>query len=215
MTCYNSEAPAGWNLPGLLSTTLKKDFIMEMIRSIPRPLVTEPQRSPAQELTAEYLRSILHYDPESGIFTRKVSTSSRAKVGDVAGCPDGGGYLQIRIQSRLYLAHRLAWLHTYGVWPKDQIDHINRNRSDNRIYNLREVTNKQNLQNAGKYSHNTSGHPGVYWHKQRSKWQVKIRHNQKLIHLGYFSILEEAIAARKAAEKLYWADTQVADTSPM
>lgn len=160
------------------------------------------------ELTAEYLRSILHYDQETGIFTRKVSTSNRVKVGDVAGCPDGQGYLQISVQSRLYQAHRLAWLYMHGEWPKLNIDHINRNPSDNRLVNLRDVTNKQNMQNAGKYSHNTSGHPGVSWYKQKSKWRARITHNQKQIHLGYFSILEEAIAARKAAEKLYWSDTQ-------
>ena len=162
----------------------------------------------ANKLTAEYLRSILNYDPETGIFTRKVRTSSRAKVGDVAGSPRGDGYLLIMVCSRKYLAHRLAWLYMYGEWPKDQIDHINRNRSDNRIANLREVTNKQNLQNAGKYSHNTSGHPGVYWHKQGPKWRAQITHNYKDIHLGYFTTLEEALSARKAAEKLYWADTQ-------
>jgi hypothetical protein len=168
---------------------------------------------PRPELTAEYLRSILHYDPETGIFTWKVRTSTRIKVGDVAGCLGGEGYLQIKVQSRPYKSHRLAWLHTYGVWPKDQIDHINRNRSDNRVSNLREVTNKQNLQNAGKYSHNTSGHPGAYWDKQRSKWQAKIAHNRKQLHLGHFATIEEAIAARKAAEKLYWSDTWIADTA--
>jgi hypothetical protein len=160
------------------------------------------------ELTAEYLRSILHYDSETGIFTRKVSTSNRVKVGDVAGCPDGGGYLQISVCSRIYLAHRLAWLHFHGTWPTDQIDHINRDRADNRISNLREVTNKQNMQNKSKPSNNTSGHPGVCWYKQNSKWVAKIMHNQKSIHLGCFTTIEEAITARKAAEKLYWADTQ-------
>lgn len=163
-----------------------------------------PQRP---ELTTEYFRSVLHYDPATGVFTWKVRTSSRVKVGDVAGCPDGHGYLCIMVGSRLYRAHRLAWLYVYGNWPEDQIDHINRNRSDNRISNLRGVTNKQNLQNASKYSHNTSGHAGVSWYKRISKWQAKITHNQKDVHLGYFSVLEEAIAARKAAEKLYWADT--------
>ena len=167
-----------------------------------------PQRP---ELTAEYLRSVLHYSPETGIFTWKVRTSTKVKVGDVAGCPEGGGYLQIRVCSRLYRAHRLAWLHTYGAWPTDQIDHINRNRSDNRISNLREVTSKQNNQNAGKRSDNKSGHPGVRWYKQSSKWQARIKHNQKDIYLGYFTTIEEAISARKAGEKLYWADTQIAD----
>ncbi len=163
---------------------------------------------PRQELTAEYLRSILHYDPDTGIFTWKVRTSNRVKVGDIAGSQDGQGYLQVRVQSRDYLAHRLAWLYIRGEWPKDQIDHINRNRSDNRIANLREVTNKQNGQNASKSRSNTSGYPGIYWYKPYSKWRARITHNYKDIHLGYFSILEDAIAARKAAEKLYWADTQ-------
>ncbi len=163
------------------------------------------------ELTAEYLRSVLHYDQETGIFTWKVSTSRRVKVGDVAGSQNGGGYLQISVQSRLQLAHRLAWLHTYSEWPEDQLDHINRIRTDNRVANLRDVSTKQNMQNAGKYSSNTSGHPGVSWHKRISKWVASITHNKKRIHLGYFENLEEAIAARKAAEKLYWSDTQIAD----
>ena len=163
---------------------------------------------PRPELTAEYLRSVLHYEPETGIFTRKVRTSRSVKVGDVAGCPDGGGYLRINVQSRLYRAHRLAWLYVYGEWPEDQLDHINRNRSDNRIANLRAVTNKQNGQNASKSSNNTSGHPGIYWLKQSSKWRACIMHNYKDIHLGCFTNIEEAISARKAAEKTYWADTQ-------
>lgn len=164
-----------------------------------------PQR---QELTAEELRELLHYDKETGIFTRKVSTAHNVKVGDVAGSLGGAGYLNIMVCSRKYQAHRLAWLHHFGEWPKLTIDHINRDRSDNRIVNLREVTNKQNGQNRSKSSNNTSGHPGVYWNKQNSKWRATITHNQKYIHLGYFSILEDAVAARKAAEKLYWADTQ-------
>ncbi len=163
---------------------------------------------PRQEITAEKLRELVHYDQECGRCTWKVRTARRVKVGDVAGCPDGHGYLQIMVQSRLHKAHRLAWLYMCSNWPKDQIDHINRDRSDNRITNLREVTNKQNQQNRSNRSDNTSGHPGVYWSKRASKWQAEITHNKKKIHLGYFTDIEEAIAARKAAEKLYWSDTQ-------
>ena len=169
--------------------------------------------TPTNELTAEYLRSILHYDQETGIFTWKVRTARRVKVGDVAGRQHGGGYLRIKVQSRDYLAHRLAWLYMNGEWPTDQIDHINRVKTDNRISNLREVTNKQNHQNAGKSSNNTSGHPGVCWHKRDFKWIAKIMHNQKSINLGYFTNIEDAVSARKAAEKLYWADTWIADTA--
>lgn len=167
------------------------------------------------ELTVEYLRSILNYDPTTGIFTRRVRTSNPVRVGDVAGSLNGVGYLNISIHSRLYLAHRLAWLYMYGEWPKLDIDHINRNRSDNRIANLRDVSRRQNLQNAGKRSDNTSGHTGVHWNKQRSKWQARIAPGQKTINLGLFESLEEAAAARKAAEKLYWADTQIAEPTPV
>jgi hypothetical protein len=160
--------------------------------------------TPTNELTAEYLRSVLHYNPDTGIFTRKVSTSPRVKVGDVAGSLDGHGYLRITVQSRLYQAHRLAWLHTYGEWPTGQIDHINRVRTDNRISNLRDVTHKQNNQNRSKSSHNTSGHTGVSWFRRTGKWQTHITHNQKSIGLGYFDDLEAAIAARKAGELKYW-----------
>ena len=163
---------------------------------------------PRPELTAEQLRSILNYEPATGIFTRKIGSANQVKAGDIAGCPGGDGYLQIRVQSRKYQAHRLAWLYVYGEWPEGQIDHINRNRSDNRISNLRDVTQKQNLQNAGKRSNNTSGHSGVRWYKQSSKWVAVITHNYNRIHLGYFNTMEEAISARKASEKLYWADTQ-------
>jgi hypothetical protein len=95
-------------------------------------------------------------------------------------------------------------LYVYGEWPKLNIDHINRNPSDNRLVNLRDVTQKQNRQNASKRSDNTSGYPGVYWFKRDSKWVANIKHDYKLIHLGLFESLEEAVAARKAAEKLYW-----------
>ena len=204
MTCYNSEAQGAVRHLGLLSTTLKEFFIMEMIRSIPRPLVTESRCPPAQDITAEKLRELLHYDHETGIFTWKVRTPNQINIGDVAGCPTGNGYLRIKVQSRPYKAHRLAWLYMYGTWPEDQIDHINRIRTDNRIANLRAVTSKQNQQNAGKRSDNTSGHPGVCWNKQHSKWVANIRHNQKLIHLGCYSTIEEALSARKAGELKYW-----------
>jgi hypothetical protein len=185
--------------------------IIQLPRPVSRTQVQDPEKIPkprepaaAPTLTAEYLRSVLHYEPETGILTWKVRTARRVKVGDVAGSQDGGGYLRIKVLSRDYLAHRLAWLYVYGSWPKDQLDHVNRNRSDNRISNLREVTNKQNQQNKSKRSDNTSGHPGVYWRKRAPKWVAQITHNYKQIHLGYFDDLEAAIAARKAGELRYW-----------
>ena len=189
--------------------------IIQLPRPVSRTQVQDPEkvskpRKPVEPsaLTAEYLQSVLHYDQETGIFTWKVRTANQVKVGDVAGSQDGLGYLRIMVCSRRYKAHRLAWLYMHGEWPKLNIDHINRNPSDNRLVNLRDVSHKQNMQNASKPSNNTSGHTGVYWHKQSSKWQAQIAHNQKIIHLGLFATLEEAVSARKAAEKLYWADTQ-------
>ena len=190
--------------------------IVQLPRPVSRTQVQDPEKIPkprepadAPTLTAEYLRSVLDYEPATGIFTWKVRTANNVKVGDATGSQNGEGYLLIRLQSRLHQAHRLAWFYVYGTWPEDQLDHINRNRSDNRISNLRAVTNKQNMQNAGKRRDNTSGYQGVSWHKHGSKWQVGIVHNQKRMHLGLFDDLEAAIAARKAAEKIYWADTHL------
>ena len=89
------------------------------------------------KLTAERLRERLHYDAETGVFTRRVG-SSNARSGDVAGSVHSTGYVRIGIDGWKYTAHHLAWLYVHGVWPSDQIEHISRKRSDNRIANLRE-----------------------------------------------------------------------------
>ncbi len=159
---------------------------------------------PRAELTAEKLRELLHYDPETGVFTRKVTTSSVAMKGEVAGNLASTGYLQLMVARTMYNAHRLAWLYVYGEWPKGQIDHIDRDRVNNRISNLRDATPKQNQQNRSKDHNNTSGHVGVRRHKNRPNWYVQIRHNYELIHLGTFEKLEDAVAARKAGELKYW-----------
>ena len=86
-----------------------------------------------KSLTAERLREVLDYDPDTGVFTRKVRTASSVKVGDVAGSLNGKGYIRIRVDGRLYFAHRLAWLYVHGEWPVDQVDHINGIKNDNRI----------------------------------------------------------------------------------
>lgn len=96
------------------------------------------------DLTAERVRELLHYEPATGIFTRRIRTSNRTKVGAIVGADNGKGYLQISVDWRLYSAARLAWLYMTGEWPKEEIDHINRVRSDNRFSNLREATRSSN-----------------------------------------------------------------------
>ena len=156
-------------------------------------------------ITADELRSILHYDPLTGVFTHRESAGGRL-AGSVAGSVDVDGYIKIGVLKHRYRAHRLAWLYTYGTWPKDQIDHINRSRADNRICNLRDVTHQQNVQNAGNFCNNTSGRKGVYWNKRDSRWSARFLLGDKYLSLGCFKTFDEAVAARVAAEKLYWAE---------
>jgi hypothetical protein len=141
------------------------------------------------------LREILHYDPETGIFARLISTSNCVRTGDVAGCLDKSrGYLIIRIDGRNYLAHRLAFLFMTGIWPPHQIDHVNLDRADNRWVNLRMATGAQNSANTRVKANNKSGFKGVGWCKGRRKWRAQIQANGKQTHLGYRNTCEEAAA---------------------
>ena len=155
-------------------------------------------------ITQERLKELLHYDPETGIFTRKIAASNRVRVGDVAGTLSGGGYVYVCVDGHSYRAHRLAWLYTYGTFPSDKLDHEDRDRSNNRISNLRPATQKQNCENVGLQVNNTSGFRGVSWNKAASKWSAAIKHNYRRIHLGLFNTAEEASAAfESAANKLF------------
>lgn len=144
------------------------------------------------ELTADKLREMLSYDADTGQFVRKVSTSSNARVGDIAGNMNGRGYLRIQIGGRSYLVHRLAWLYTHGAWPVDQLDHINGVCDDNRIANLRECTHAENQQNYAKPKNNSSGFMGVSWHKAAGKWMADIQFNGRKRYLGLFLTPESA-----------------------
>lgn len=113
------------------------------------------------------------------------------------------GYKCGGIFSRVYVAHRVIWAMLHGAWPEEQIDHINGVRDDNRIENLRAVTHQENSKNQKVSSVNTSGHMGVSWHKEDQRWIARIGVNKKRIHLGCFTEIDDAIAARKAAEVKY------------
>lgn len=116
---------------------------------------------------------------------------------------NGDGYRCGKIFDRSYRAHRVLWLLHTGEWPTDQIDHINGDRADNRIINLRAVSNTDNARNSCRPSNNTSGVVGVYWYKRHNMWYASIRINEKNLSLGYFEDFADAVATRKAAEVNY------------
>lgn len=140
-------------------------------------------------LTQARLKELLHYDPETGIFTWVAPTSDRMKPGQVAGC--GFRYVYISIDYRSYPAHRLAWLYMTGVWPKSEVDHENRNRKDNRWRNLRAASGSQNKCNSTRP--NKTGMRGVYLNK--GKYQVQVTKHGVCHSGGTYSTPEEAHAA--------------------
>ena len=155
----------------------------------------ENKRKKATMLTVERLREILDYDPESGAFAWKISTSNRAPVGSSAGTDHGNGYRVIAIDRCTHYAHHLAWLFIYGEYPNQEMDHIDGNRANNKISNLRHGTHAQNMQNLSLRATNKSGMTGVSWLKNYGKWEAYITVNYKKINLGYYDDLQEAGAA--------------------
>jgi len=154
-------------------------------------------------ITQKRLKELFEYSPDTGDFIRRVSVNKRFKVGTIAGCVDNslnGGYNRIKIDGRLYRAHRLAFLYMTGEMPKDQVDHINHIRTDNRWKNLVASTKLENSRNQSKHITNTSGHTGVYWRKDIGKWMAFIRIDGKPKSLGRFNDINDAAAARKKAE---------------
>lgn len=153
-------------------------------------------------LTIERLKEVLHYDQVTGVFTWLKTISSRAVKGRVAGTFDKKGYRLINIDGKSYKAHRLAWLFVNGEWPPDLIDHINGNKPDNKIANLRLANVSQNGQNKVTIlPGNKSGYLGVFWNKQQCKWQAQIKINGKAKHLGLFDDPEIGHQAYIAAKK--------------
>lgn len=159
-------------------------------------------------LTLEALRERLHYNPETGIFTWLSSPSKKAitLIGKPAGTSRRDEYVVIGIDGRDYRAHRLAWLYVYGEWPAGRIDHINLNRSDNRMANLRLCTHSQNLANTRARRTNSSGYKGVYFHTGAKRWQAKIKVNYRTKHLGFFDTREEAAEAYRKGAELYFGE---------
>lgn len=152
-------------------------------------------RANTEELTAARVRELLHYDPETGITTRRVATSPRAPKGGVVGDLDGRGYLRVRLDSKRYSLHRVIWLYMTGEWPKGEVDHKNRTRTDNRWANLRDATVAQNRHNSCAHANTAHGLKGVDYHKANKRWRARITSEGRNMLLGYFKTAEEAHAA--------------------
>ena len=154
-------------------------------------------RLPAQDR----LRDLFSYDPNTGVFVR-LRQAGGQMPGAVAGCSKRKGYIGISVDGQLYFAHRLAWVYVYGDEPIGEIDHINHDPSDNRIANLRAVSRKQNQENYSRRIDNTSGITGVDF--RNGRWRARICHSGKLLTLGLFRAKEDAVNARREAERKVW-----------
>ncbi len=157
-------------------------------------------------LTAERLRSLLDYDPETGVFRWSNVPRAGIKAGAVAGNRNGRGYWLLCLDGKRYMAHRVAWLYVYGRWPADQIDHIDGIHANNAIANLREATNSQNNANRAATKSNRSGFKGVHWSRSARKWIAQIKHGGKIRHIGQFSTAEDAACAYAEKAKLLHGD---------
>ena len=151
-------------------------------------------------ISAERLRSVLHYDPITGAFTWKIRTGPRGKPSAAAGNLNIRGYYEISVDGRKYVSHRLAWLYVHGEWPKGEIDHINGCRNDNRWSNLRDVSRALNTQNRRTASSlNSTGLLGVSRHGTR--WRARIQADGVVQRLGTYDSPEAAHKAYVFAKR--------------
>lgn len=154
-------------------------------------------------ITVERLRERLHYDLATGVFTWRPASGRRPAGGTIAGSLNKiSGYWYINADNRFYLAHRLAWLYVHGVWPKNQIDHIDGNRANNCFANLRDVTHRVNLQNQRRAKQtNKTGFLGVNHHQKTFRANICL--NGKTTHIGCFPTPELAHIAYVEAKRKY------------
>ncbi len=151
-------------------------------------------------ITAEMVRAAFHYNTKTGKLIRR-ERNNRSAAGTEAGRLNHHGYRIVNIGCRSFAAHRIVWLHVYGAWPKGLIDHVNGRKSDNRIANLREANYSENGRNRKPNRTNKTGVLGVWWSLRKERYIAHIAHHGKKYNLGIFKTIEEATAARVAAEK--------------
>jgi hypothetical protein len=168
----------------------------------------------AERVSIETIREWLAYNAETGDIVWRRSKKG-VRVGERAGYishpsrkSGTGGHRAIKIEQRRFFGHRIAWAMHYGDWPPDgfDVDHINGNRDDNSIVNLRLATRSQNIANSKRSKLNTSGVKGVTWSKRERKWMAQIRVAGKRINLGYYSCIEDAGRAYRTAAMTHFGD---------
>jgi len=152
-------------------------------------------------ITAEELRALVHYDPETGEMTWRVARSNNTWAGKPVGTVDANGYARVEILTRRYLVHRLAWLYVHGRWPNSVIDHINGVGTDNRLANLREATVSQNAINATYRRKGKTLPQGVGLDRRTGRYTARLYHNRISYFLGTFETVDEARAAYLALAK--------------
>lgn len=154
-------------------------------------------------ITQAKVQAELDYSPQTGVFLRKIGF----RKGSRAGCLNKrNGYIVISIGNRLYYAHRIAWIYVHGDEPFREIDHINRDRGDNRIANLRIATRHQNQGNRKVRIDSMSQMKGVRFHKCSGLWHAQITVNRKIISLGYHRSSDQAQASYASAAKEYFGE---------
>jgi len=149
-------------------------------------------------LTQARLKELLHYCPDTGVFTWRVSPSKKIRIGQKAGCVTAGkrtSYCVIRLDKALYKAHRLAWLYSYGGWPNGMIDHNDGDGLNNKLSNLSDTDSSGNNLNLPRRLDNSSGYIGVGLHAASGKYRARVCRNGARISLGLFNTSEEAADA--------------------
>lgn len=152
----------------------------------------------------EIVKDLLAYNPDTGLLTWKMSRRGTVKAGGIAGTVNDDGYIRVKVKQKFYPSHRIAWFIYHGQQPEGQLDHIDNDKTNNRISNLRLATPIQNNQNIGKTSSCTSGVKNVTW--QKGAWQVVIKVNGKPMYFGRFQNLFEARERAIEVRKRYHGD---------
>jgi hypothetical protein len=163
------------------------------------------------KIDQEYVKNIFDYkeDEISGYLIWKISKANRIKIGDIVGTFDKRtGYYQVQIDNKDYRLHRIIFLWHNGFLPK-YVDHIDKNKLNNKISNLREITSQNNNRNRSQRKNTSSGIKGISWYKRDSKWRAYITINNKLYHLGSYDNIDDAVLARYKKEcELNWNESE-------